>query len=86
MLIMNVLKNKPIQYNKKIKNKKTNFARNQLQKNTKKPKDLWKVLKNIGLPSKAAPIPKICLKENDFTQFNDKQIQTLLRTFAQSLH
>ena len=42
----------------KIKNKKTNFVRNQLQKNTKKPKELWKVLKNIGLPSKAASISK----------------------------
>ena len=40
----------------KIKNKKANFVRNQLQKNTKKPKELWKVVKNIGLPSKAAPI------------------------------
>ena len=41
----------------KIKNK-TNFVRNQLQKNTKKPKELWKVMKNIGLPSKAAPVSK----------------------------
>ena len=48
------------------KNKKTNFVRNQLQKNTKKPKELWKVFKNIGLPSKATPISKICLKESHF--------------------
>ena len=33
----------------KIKNKKTNFVRNQLQKNTKKPKELWKVLKKYWL-------------------------------------
>ena len=57
----------------KIKNKKTNFVRNQLQRNTKKPKELWKVLKNIGLPTKVAPISKTCLKENDFAQFDDKQ-------------
>ena len=44
---------------KKIKNKKTNFVRNQLQKNTKKPKELSKVLKNIALPSKAAPMSKM---------------------------
>ena len=45
----------------KIKNKKTNFVRNQLQKNTKKPKELSKVLKNIALPSKntAAPMSKM---------------------------
>ena len=70
----------------KIKNKKTNFITNQLQKSTKKPKELWKVLKNIGLPSKVAPISKICLKENVFTQFDDKQMETLLKTFTQSLH
>ena len=63
---MNVLKNNAIQYNNNKKNKKTNFVRNQLQKNTKKPKELWKVFKNIGLPSKATPISKICLKENHF--------------------
>ena len=57
----------------KINNKKTNFVRNQLQKNTKKPKELWKLLKNIGLPSKAAPISKLCLIENHFTQLDDKQ-------------
>ena len=33
----------------KIKNKKTNFVRNQLQKNTKKPKELWKVIKEYWL-------------------------------------
>ena len=51
----------------KIKDKKTNFVRNQFLKNTKKPKELCKVLNNIGLPSEAAPISKICLNENDFT-------------------
>ena len=43
---------------KKKNNNKTNFVRNQLQKNTKKPKELWKVMKNIGLPSKAAPVSR----------------------------
>ena len=51
----------------KIKNKKANFVRNQLQKSTKKSKELWKVSKNIGLSSEAAPVSEICLKENDFT-------------------
>ena len=43
------------------------------KKTPKKPKQLWKVLKNIGLPPKAAPISKIYLKKNHFTQFDDKQ-------------
>ena len=45
----------------KIKYKKTNFVRNQLQKNSKKHKEMRKVLKNNGLPSQVAPISKICL-------------------------
>ena len=39
-----------------MKNKKTNFVRNQLQKNIKKLKEMWKVLKNIDLPFKKALI------------------------------
>ena len=42
---------------------------------------MWKVLKNIGLPSKAALISKICLKENDFTQFDDKQNANIFENF-----
>ena len=38
----------------KIKNKKVNFVRSPLQIDTKKSEELQKVLKNIGLPSKAA--------------------------------
>ena len=58
--MMSVLKNNAIQYNNKsIKNRKTNFVRKQLQRNTKKPKELLKVLKNIGSPSKATPISKM---------------------------
>ena len=38
----------------KIKNKKANFVRIPLQMDTKKSQELQKVLKNIGLPSKAA--------------------------------
>ena len=39
---MNVLKNNAIQCNKN--NEKMNFIRSLLQKNTKKPKELWKEL------------------------------------------
>ena len=69
----------------KIKNKKTNFVRNQLQKNIKKPQELWKVLKNVGLSSKAAPISKICIKESHFTQFDDKQNANTFNNFYSKL-
>ena len=55
--------------------------RNQLQENTKKPKEVWKILKTIGVTSKAAQISKICLKENDFTQFGDKQNANTFKNF-----
>ena len=61
-----------------------NLVRNQLQKNTKSPKELWKVLKNIGLLSKAVPISKICSK-NHFTQFDDKQNSNTLNNFYSKL-
>ena len=60
-----------------------NFVRNQLQKNIKNPKELWKVLKNIGLSFKAVPISKICLISHNLMT---NKMQTPLRTFNKSLH
>ena len=74
-----------MQLQQTIKNKKTNFVRNQLQKINKKSNDLWKVLKNTGLPSKAASISKICVKENDFPQFDDKQNANTFKNFYSKL-
>ena len=45
------------------------------------PKEHQKVLQNNGLPSKAAPILKVCLKENHFTQFDDKQNANTYKNF-----
>ena len=43
------------------------------------------MLKNIGLPPKAAPISKIYLKENHFTQFDDKQNASTFKNFYSKL-
>ena len=59
----------------KIKNKKVKFV-NQSQKNTKK---------SISLPSQAAIISKICLEENHFTQFDDKQNPSTFKNFYSKL-
>ena len=59
----------------KIKNKKVKFV-NQSQKNTKK---------SISLPSQAAIISKICLEENPFTQFDDKQNPSTFKNFYSKL-
>ena len=37
------------------------------------------------MPSKAAPISKICLKENDFAQFDDKQNPNTFKNFYSKL-
>ena len=42
-------------------------------------------IKKIGLPSKATPISKICLKENDFPQFDDKQNANTFKNFYSKL-
>ena len=39
---------------KKKEKKKTNFVRSPLEKSTKKSKELWKIFKNVGLPSEEA--------------------------------
>ena len=38
----------------KKKKKKANFVRSPLEKSTKKSKELWKIFKNVGLPSEEA--------------------------------
>ena len=43
------------------------------------------ILKNIGLHSKAAPISKICLKESNFTQFDDEQNANTFKNFHSNL-
>ena len=44
---------------REIKRKKENYVKEQLQKYTNNPKELWKVLKNLGMPSKVSNQSKI---------------------------
>ena len=48
-----------------IKRKKRNFVSQKLTENISKPKELWKSLKKLGLPSKSGPPSNICLGEKD---------------------
>ena len=45
-----------------IKKKKRNLVTQKLTENISKPRELWKSLKKLGLPSKNGPTSKICLK------------------------
>ena len=47
--------------------------------------ELWIVLKSIGLTSNAVQISKICLKEYDFTQFDDKRNAKTFKNFYSKL-
>jgi len=58
---------------KLIKDKKCQFYKNKLKENVGKPKELWKALKSLGLPSKKGSISKICLQKNDKISFDDKE-------------
>ena len=56
------------------KRKKANYIKEQLQKNTNNPKELSKALKNMDMPCQVSYQPKICLRENNLLQFNEKKM------------
>ena len=70
---------------KMIKNKKKTFYHTKLKENIGKPKELWKTLKTLGLPSKKAPPTKICLKTNDTISFDDATNASIFKNFYSSL-
>ena len=63
-----------------INEKKKQFYKEKLKENIGKPKELWKTLKSLGLPSKKGSISKICLKKDDKISFDDK---TNVNTFKE---
>ena len=48
-----------------IRKKKIEFYETNLRKKVNKPKDLWKTLKSMGLPSKVVTASSICLKDKN---------------------
>ena len=64
---------------KLTKQKKSQFYKEKLKENIGKPKELWKALKSLGLPSKKDTISNICLKRDVKYALMLKQMQTLLR-------
>ena len=70
---------------REIKRKKANYGKEQLKKNTKNPKELWKALKNLGMQCKYSQQPKICLRESNLLQFNEKKNANTLKDFYGNL-
>ena len=54
-----------INVQKLIKTKKRDFFQEKLRENLGKPKELWKVLKSLGLPSKITPVSQVSLKNGE---------------------
>jgi len=74
-------------YAKKLtKLKKCTYIKDQLRENIAKPSKLWKVLKSIGLPSKANNTAKVCLKNKDNALlFEPKETSNVFKEFYENL-
>ena len=70
---------------KLIKQRKKEFYETKLTENIGKPKELWKTLKTMGLPSKKGSLTKISLEEDSITNFDDKKKANIFRNFYNSL-
>ena len=70
---------------KLIKQKKIEFYNAKLRENIAKPKELWKPLKNLGLPSKKSPSMSTCLTKDNTTIFADKENTNIFKKFYSTL-
>ena len=62
---------------KLIKEKKNKFHKEKLKGNIGKPKELWRALKSLSLPSKKCSVSNICLKRMIKQALMIKQMQIL---------
>ena len=70
---------------REIIQKKANYVKKPLQKNTNSPKELWKPLKNLDVSCKVSRQPKICLRKNNLLQFNVKKHVNTFKAFYRNL-
>ena len=68
-----------------IKDKKKNFVIGKLNDNIGKPKELWKSLKSLGLPSKANSSATICLEKDGILSFDPKANAEIFKDFYSNL-
>ena len=66
---------------KLIKQKKSQFYKENLKENIGKPKELWKARKSLGLFFKKGTILNICLKKDDKKCFDDKTNANAFKEF-----
>ena len=70
---------------KLIKNKKRDFYQEKLRENVGKPKELWKALKSLGLPSKITPVSQVSLKDGEKISFDEKTNNNSFKNFYANL-
>ena len=68
-----------------IKSKKRNFFSAKLTENAGKPKELWKTLRKLGVPSKEKSMPAISLKKDGKVIFDSKSICRIFKDFFANL-
>ena len=68
-----------------INKKKKTFVVGKLNENIGKPKELWKSLKSLGLPSKKATLSSICLENNGTLSFDSKTNAEIFKDFYSNL-
>ena len=67
-----------------IKNKK-NFVVGKLNENIGQPKELWKSLKSLGLPSKKSLSSTICFEKDGILSFDTKANAEIFKDFYSNL-
>ena len=68
-----------------IRKKKKEFYETNLRQKINKPKELWKILKSMGLPSKAVTASNICLKDKNEIVFNATKNCSIFKNYFSSL-
>ena len=68
-----------------IRKKKREFYETNLRQKINKPKELWKTLKSMGLPSKAVTASNICLKDKNEMAFNATKNCFIFKNYFASL-
>ena len=68
-----------------INDKKKTFVVGKLNENIGKPKELWKSLESLGLPSKQASPSTICLEKGGSLSFDSKTNAEIFKDFYSNL-
>ena len=68
-----------------IRKKKWEFYKTNLRQKINEPKELWKTLKSMGLPSKAVTASNFCLKDKNEIVFNPTKNCSIFENYFSSL-